>query len=293
MVKFGAYLCGFSMVDFVGRNGDRVMIGRLLGAITLGYYQGALLVYENLLGILVISLHPVAVASLSKLQDDVESLRRSWAKALSTVAFYAMPAFGILAVTSTDLIVIMLGEKWSKAGVLLSVLALRGIPHSAERTMGWLHVAAGRTDRWLRWGIVETCVQLLALFCGLPFGVFGVVCAYVVSMYILFIPALAYAGKPLDIGAGDAVAVIGPEFVGALAAVGVGFGLSASLLAGLPAIERIANVILVYLATYLIVTVGLFRVTVPLEVGVSLLEDALPGSVRSILNVISSPWRFR
>jgi PST family polysaccharide transporter len=103
-------------------------------------------IYDNLLDVLVFPLHQVAIASLSKLQGDLVALRRSWAKALSTVAFYAMPAFGLLSVTSRDLVVTLLGPKWANAGVILSILALRGIPHSVERTLGWLHVAAGRTD---------------------------------------------------------------------------------------------------------------------------------------------------
>lgn len=282
MVRFGLNLSGFSLTDFVGRNSDRVLIGRRLGARTLGYYQNALFVYENLLEILVFSLHQVAVSSLSKLQDDLEELRRSWAKALSTVAFYAMPAFGILATISADLIVVLLGEKWAPAGALLSVLALRGIPHSAERTLGWLHVVGGRTDRFLRWGLLATCVQLLALVCGLPFGPFGIVWAHVCSMYLLFVPALAYAGRPLGIGVRDVIEVIGAPLAGALAAAGVGFALRASFLTGVPAIERMAILVLVYLATYLVVVVGLFRMAAPLQVGFSLAKDFLPGRLKSI-----------
>jgi polysaccharide transporter, PST family len=281
MVKFGLNLCGFLLSDFVGRNSDRVMVGRGLGVRTLGYYQSTLLIYDNLLEALVLSLHQVAVSSLSKLQNDLEELRRSWGKALSTVAFYGMPAFGILAITSGDLIVLLLGQKWAPAGALLSVLALRGIAQSAELSLAWLHVAAGRTDRWLRWGVLATCVKLLALFCGLPFGPFGIVWAHVFSMYVLFVPGLAYAGRPLGIGARDVIVVIGAQFAGALATAGVGFALRASLLARLPEIERMAILVLLYLAMYLVVVVGLFRVTVPLKVGRSLVQDFLPGPFKS------------
>ena len=149
MLKFGCHLIGFSFTDAVSRNSDRVAIGSRFGARGLGFYQNALLIYDNLLD-LTFPLHNVATVSLSKLLGNLEELRRSWAKALSTLCFYAMPAFGVLAVTSQDLIVLLLGKKWSSAGVLLSVLALRGIAHVPERTLGWLHVSAGRADRWMR-----------------------------------------------------------------------------------------------------------------------------------------------
>ena len=276
MVRFGVNLSGFSLTDFVARNGDRVAVGRVLGARTLGYYQNAMFLYENLLNVLVSALHEVAVSGLSRLQNDPAGLRRAWAKALSTVTFFAMPVFGVLAITSEDLIIILLGEKWAQTGLLLSVLALRGIAQSAERTLGWLHVAAGRTDRWLRWGVLAACFQLLGLFCGLPFGPYGVVWACVISMHILFIPALVYAGRPLGIRARQVIAVVGPQFTGALTAAAVGFGLRASLLAGVAPIQRMAILVLLYIAMYLIVVMGLFRVTVPVQVCLSMLREFLP-----------------
>jgi PST family polysaccharide transporter len=271
------------VTDFVARNADRVAIGRGLGARTLGYYQNALLVYDNLLDVLVFPLHQVAVSGLSRLQDDHETLRRAWAKALSTVAFCAMPAFGILAITSRDLIVLLLGEKWAMGGALLSVLALRGIPHSTERTLGWLHVAAGRSDRWLRWGILAAGVQLTALLCGLPYGLFGVVWALVLSMYLLFIPAIAYAGRPLGIGSGDVIRAVGPQVIGALAGAGVGFVVRAWLLTGISAIERMTVLVLVYVTVYLFMVVGVFRLTGPLGICLSLLKDIARGAWRSRL----------
>jgi PST family polysaccharide transporter len=281
MIRFGLSLSGFMLTDFVGRNSDRVMVGRGLGASPLGYYQNALFVYENILGVLVFPLHEVAVANLSKLHEDRERFRRSWTKALSTVVFWTMPVFGILAITSDDLIVLLLGQRWAMAGGLLSVLALRGIPHCAERTLGWLHAAAGRTDRWLKWGMLSTCVQLVALLCGLQFGVFGVVSALVVSTYVLFVPALVYAGHPFGIRSRDVVLAIGAQFAGALVSAGVGFGFRFWLLTGVWTIERVAVLVLLYVATYLVVVVGLFRVTIPLRVAVSLVKDIVPKQWRA------------
>src|SRR5439155_695535 len=192
MLKFGLNLTGFTATDVTARSSDRVAIGYRIGATGLGFYQNALFVYDNLLEVLTGQLHGVAVAGLSKLRGDLGELRRLWAKALSTMTFFAMPAFGLLSVTAPDLIVLLLGRKWSNAGILLGVLALRGIPQSVERTLGWLHVTAGRTDRWMRWGVFAGGAQLLALLSGLPFGAMGVVTALVIAMFILFVPAIAY-----------------------------------------------------------------------------------------------------
>jgi PST family polysaccharide transporter len=280
MLKFGRNLTGFTMTDFAGRSSDRVAIGYRIGAAGLGQYQNALFVYDNLLDMLVLPLHAVAVASLSKLRNDLSELRRLWAKALSTVVFYAMPAFGLLAVTSQDLIVFLLGKKWAPAGILLSMLALRGIPHCVERTLGWLHVTAGRTDRWLRWGLFALLAQLVALGIGLPFGSFGVATAYVACTFALFVPAIAYAGYPLEIGVLDVVKVIAWPLVGSLAAAGVGFMLRPTLIA-VPILIKLMLLTAAYLGSYLILVMGVFGMRTPLWTALSLLRDVLPRRLRS------------
>ena len=226
------------MSDFVGRNGDRVAIGYRFGPQGLGLYQKALLFYENLLDVLTNPLHGVAVASLSRLRDDVVGLKRAWAKALSVLAFWGMPAFGLMAVTGQDVIVLLLGEKWSGAGLLLSILALRGIPNVVERSLGWLHVTAGRADRWARWGVIASCAQLGAIVIGLWFGLAGVVIASAICTAVLSIPAIAYAGRPLGIRFGDVVRAVGPQMVGALTAVGLCHAIGALSLAEAPRVVQ-------------------------------------------------------
>jgi PST family polysaccharide transporter len=265
MLRFGVNLTGFSIADFVGRCADSVAIGRVSGPERLGYYRKALLVYENLLD-LTISLHGVAAVSLSKLRDNLDELRRLWAKGLSTLSFYAMPAFGGVAVTSYDLIYLVLGERWQNAGILLSVLALRGIPHVVERTLGWLHVAAGRSDRWMRWGMLEAGVQLVALFCGLPYGPMGVATAYVVAMFLIFVPTIAYAGLPLGISAKDVLRAVWQPLVGTLVAVGTGFLLHFLVLPDMPRLPRLILVGFAFTAMYLILVPGIFKLRTPLTV---------------------------
>ena len=275
MLRFGAHLTGFCLTDFVARCSDRVAIGMRSGAKPLGYYQQAMLVYENALE-LTVALHGVAVASLSKLRHDLGELKRLWGKGLSTLAFYGMLGFGLLSVIGHDLVVLLLGSKWESAGVLLSVLALRGIPHVVERTVGWLHVAAGRADRWARWGVFAACAQIVALVCGLPFGPMGIVTSYVICMYILVVPAIAYGGGPLGIGAADVLKVIGRPMGGALLAVGVGMGLRYTILAESHALVRLIVLSLAYGASYLFIVAGILKVRTPLQVAVSLVRNFLP-----------------
>jgi PST family polysaccharide transporter len=190
--------------------------------------------------------------------------------------FFCAPAFAVLAVTGQDFAVLLLGQKWAPAGPLLCVFAIRGIANCVERTMGWLHVVAGRADRWSRWGVFSAVFHLLALAAGLPFGAMGVAVAYTVAMFCLFVPALVYAGQPIGIGVRDVLSATGPQMISALVAVAFGLVMQQLFLLDLSELGRLVVSVPICLVMYLVVVLGVFRMTGPLKLASSMLQDFGP-----------------
>ena len=176
---------------------DRIALGLFYPTKLVGYYQNATTLYESSIVTTIAQLHTVGSAALSKLQSNPAALRKKYEVALSSLAFFFMPAAAILSVTAEDLVVILLGEKWRPAGFLLGIIALRGIFQIVEGSQGWLHLSTGRADRWRNWGIVAAAVQVLAVLAGLPFGATGVAVAVVMTSLVLAIPSISYAGRPV------------------------------------------------------------------------------------------------
>lgn len=272
LMRFGLGVTGFTMTDYFARSADRIAMGYFLGAGPLGYFQNAFTIYNNLLSIVTEPLHNIAVSGLSKLQDTMAELKRSWAGALSSLCFFSAPAFAALAVSANDVVIVLLGEKWSPAGPLLCVLAIRGIADCIERTLGWIHVAVGRPDRWMRWGVFSAICQLAALAAGLPFGVMGVTIAYTVTMFVLFVPALVYAGRPAGIGIHDVLRATAPQAIAALIAVALGLSAQEAFLQEVPRLLRILIASSICVSAYLAIVVGVFRVTGPLQLAWSVLR---------------------
>jgi len=276
LAGFAMGVTGFTITDYLSRSADRVAIGYFNGAGPLGYFQNASLLYGNVLSLICDPMHNIAVSSLSKLRNDLEELQRSWTAAMSTFSFFSAPAFAVLAVTGQDFVVMLLGQKWAPVGPLLVVFAVKGIVHCIERTMGWLHVVAGRADRWMRWGLVSALVHLIALAAGLPFGPLGVALSYTVAMFGLVVPALSYAGRPLGIGARQLLRAAGPAVVAALCSVAIGMTAQHFLLADFSRPARFLVSAMFTLGLYLAVVVGVFRVVAPLKLALSLLRDYAP-----------------
>jgi hypothetical protein len=72
----------------------------------------------------------------------------------------------------------------------------------------WLHFSLGRADRMALWTMVEAVLIGVAVTAGLHFGAPGVAWGYTVSMYLLCITGLWYAGRPVSLTLREILAVL-------------------------------------------------------------------------------------
>jgi PST family polysaccharide transporter len=274
MVGFGLNVVGFSVIYTVAGAIDRIALGLFYRTEDVGYYQNATTLYENSIRSTFGQLHTVGSAALSKLQSNPAALRQKYEAALSAVAFFMMPASAILSVTAQDLTVILLGEKWREAGVLLSILALRGIFQSIELSQGWLHLSIGKAHRWRNWAIVTLVVQFITIVGGLPFGAPGVAVAVVFTSVLLAVPSISYAGHPIGIGAAHVIRATGRQLIGAIGTAAGGWWLQTFALGNSSGIARIILSAAFCGGIYLFIVVGLFRLIEPVKVATKILQRA-------------------
>jgi O-antigen/teichoic acid export membrane protein len=272
MIHFGLHVVGFGVAYNLARAVDRIGLGLFYRPDVVGYYQNATALYENSIFFSLVQLHVVGSASLSKLQSNPAALGQKYEAALSTLAFFVMPMAAILSVTAEDVTVLLMGAKWRVAGSLLSIIALRGIFQVVEGSQGWLHLAIGRPDRWRNWGLVSLGVQVAAVIAGLPFGAMGVAVTSVIASLLIALPSIEYAGGPIGVGAALVMRAVGPQLIGAICVIAAGWSLQI-MLTGYSGLMRILVSGAFCAGLYLAVVVGLFRLTEPIRVAGSVLQD--------------------
>lgn len=208
MVRFAMNTYGRFTANYFARNMDNLLVGWLFGPAPLGFYKKAYDLFVLPANQLSNPLSTVAVPALSRLTGDVEEYRKHLLKAQSTLALVGMGIGVGLALVGGEVIRLMLGPGWEESGRIFSffgpgigIMLLYG-------THGWIHLSIGRADRWLRWGIVEMIVTVSLFLLGIPWGPIGIAVAWAASFWILFIPALWYAGKPIHVGVAPVIAAI-------------------------------------------------------------------------------------
>jgi PST family polysaccharide transporter len=189
---------------------------------------------------------------------------------------------GALTLVGRDFIRVLLGPGWDPAGRIFTlfgpgfgIMFLYGI-HS------WIHLSIGRPGRWFKWGIIEFFVTGLLFIMALPWGPAGVATAWSLSLLILTIPALRYAGKPIDLGTAPIIAAIWKFVASALLATCI----TSLIIGGLrfpdtapnlfEASVRIATVSVLFCVLYIAVVILLHRSLTPLYQVAGLVQEIMP-----------------
>ena len=119
---------------------------------------------------------------------------------MAVTALVGMGVGAELTLVGKDVIRLVLGPGWEESGRMftffgpgIGIMLIYG-------TYGWIHLSIGTTGRWFRWGIVEFAVTALLFLVALPWGPVGIAVGWTASFWILIIPALWYAGRPISFG---------------------------------------------------------------------------------------------
>jgi PST family polysaccharide transporter len=217
-VRFAISTYARFSIGYFTNNLDNILIGWRLGPAALGFYKKAYDLFVLPTSQLSSPLTIVAVSALSRLQSDSIRYRRYLIGALGVMAFVGMGIGADLTLVGKDLIFVLLGPKWGESGRIFTFFG-PGIGITLlYGTHQWIHLSIGRADRWLRWGMVDLAVTALFLLVGLRWGPVGIALAWVASSWIITLPALWYAGRPINFGVSPVLAAVWKYIVASLIA---------------------------------------------------------------------------
>lgn len=280
MVSFALSVYGRFSFNYFTRNVDNVLIGWRFNAQALGFYKKAYDLFA--FSAIMQSFTPVAVSALSRLRNDMDRYKRHLLRTLSVWALLGMGVGGVLTLVGKDLIRVLLGPQWAVAGEIFAffgpgfgVMFIYGIH-------GWIHLSIGRPGRWFQWGVLEFSVTALLFLLGLSWGPVGIAAASSLAVCLLAIPALWYAGRPIELGVAP---VIGAIWKNVAAAVFAAFG-AATIMQALPffapaldtigAAFRLLKTSCLFGGLYIMATIILHRGCSPLSDFLGLVREVMP-----------------
>lgn len=177
LLTFGFNTFGVQVVNYLSSNVDSVVLGRVAGAQTLGFYDRAYQLFRLPVLQIASPMSRVAIPLLSRIQDDLPRINRYLAGAQSLIVYIVGAIFFVAAALSEPLIALVLGPGWSQSALFFSILAVGGLFQTVGYVYYWAFVSLGLTGLQLRYSLITRALMIGLIIACSAFGAVGVAVA--------------------------------------------------------------------------------------------------------------------
>ena len=184
--KYGGYISLHRMLWYLYSQADVLIIGKMLGKTSLGYYSIAMHIASLPMQKVGAILSQVGLPAYSKLQDNPEQVAHYALKVTRAIGLVSIPIFLGISGVAPELISVVLGEKWLLAILPIQLLALIVPLRILSISLAPAINGMGRPDVNVKTLAVACVVMPVAFLIGVQWGLKGVSLAWVIGYTLWF-----------------------------------------------------------------------------------------------------------
>lgn len=198
-LKYGIQVYLNFSLKFLRQHADRMILGKSSGSELLGEYERGYYLSSMPAEQLLTPLHNVVQATLCRLIHDKKRFVSYFNQAVSMIGILGVWAALVLMLTAEDLVWLLLGPEWAYAGRVVKAFGPGIAGMILYETHSWLHLSLGTPNRWLKWNILASVITVTSFVAVASKGPIAMAFTLSVVTNLLVIPALWYAGRPLEL----------------------------------------------------------------------------------------------
>lgn len=218
---FGTKLLGTNVANFVGDNGDNLLIGRVEGTIPLADYTLSYRVLSLPLQIVGQSVLRSLLPVFSRLQNDPPAVAHLFYRAQQAVAALVTGPLVILALGVGDAIPWAFGDEWSSAVTATRWVAVAGILRLAFGNDGATMTAMGKPGWQFWWSMTTTVISVLGFVVGIHWGIEGVAASIVITGLPMALFGMHLLGRLIPVSPIGSLVRLAPVALAGTALLGV------------------------------------------------------------------------
>lgn len=217
---FSTQVTGAELANYGALNADNLLVGRLLGASSLGVYALAYNLVSYPVRMFSSLVAQVTLPAFGRMAGDAERFRSAYERATRLSAAVVFPVLSAALVAAPELIVGVYGPGWEAAILPFRLLCLAGMARSVGVFSRSAFKAAERADLQARWDVALLALVVAASLLGARAGVAGVAAAVAVATLIANAGLHAEASRLLRLPASRALSLLAPAAALGLGAAG-------------------------------------------------------------------------
>lgn len=156
----------FNLINYFSRNLDKLLIGKYLGMIPLGYFEKSyrlmMLPIQNITFVITPVLHPI----LSDFQNDIRFLASSYERIIRILSFIGFPLSIFLLFTAKEITLIIFGDQWLPSVPVFQILALSAGFQIVLSSSGSIFQAANDTKSLFICGLFSSILNVSGILLG-------------------------------------------------------------------------------------------------------------------------------
>ncbi len=190
-LRFGLFQMGERTLNLMGQQLDKLVIGVVMGAGPLGYYELAYRLIARPYQILNPIFTRVAFPVFSTVQHDRDRLRKGYLELIEVLGALTVPLYVGMFALATPFILVQLGPGYEPSIHLMRILCVVGLSFSLTSPAGSLMLACGRADLGFYLNLLRTGLILVGIWIGAHWGTTGIAWALVAVVTVVMFPTHA------------------------------------------------------------------------------------------------------
>lgn len=184
VLGFSSYQFAFNLVNYMSRNLDNLLIGKIFGNANLGHYDKAykLMLYpiNNLTGVISPVLHPI----LSDYQKNTAIIYEKYMKVVKLLATIGCFVSVFCYFSSEEIIYIVYGPKWQIAISCFQALSISLAAQMVTSSAGAVFQSLGNTKLLFYSGAIDFLITICGVTLGILSGSVERVALYISLAYL-------------------------------------------------------------------------------------------------------------
>lgn len=145
-IKYGVKIAIGRTLFYITDHSDKFIVGKKLGSVDVGYYSFALQLSQLPTEKITVMINQISFPLFSQLQHSKEEFNRHYLKIIKIIATLVVPLFVGGFLVAEELILVVLGDKWSPIIILFKYLCLAQIMTSLSAINNIVHNALGEAE---------------------------------------------------------------------------------------------------------------------------------------------------
>lgn len=187
-LKFGSYQMGERLFNFFNRQIDVILIGKFLGAESLGVYDIIKRLLKRPLQLINPIINDVSFPLMSSVQDDAKKVGAFYLKQLNYICTFNFAIYLFLFFNAEQVLHFLFGLDWGEYKWVFMIMSLYFLIYASGNPVGTLLLARGRPELGFYWNAVTVILISSFVYLGIGGGLEGVAVALLFMQCLLIIP---------------------------------------------------------------------------------------------------------